>query len=320
MRSSVLLKRNLIYYWRTNLAVIFGVGTAVSVLAGALLVGDSVRASLRDLFLRRVGNTEHIIAAENFFREQLADEIQSDPGFAASGFAAACPLITLEGTVTHEASGRRGSSVLVYGVDERFWMFHGGEKEASAAQSPRGSETLLSPSLADELKAEAGDVVLLRAEKPSAIPVESLHGRKEDVGRTLRLTARGSLSASAFGEFSVRPQQTAVRAVFVPLKLLQKVLEQDGQSNTILISVDRSHAAESSTTTRKLQELLKKHFTLEDLGLKLRALTDQRGIAVESESALVGDAVADAAGAAAEKSSMRRMAILSYLANSIRSG
>ncbi|MDQ3257121.1 MAG: ABC transporter permease, partial [Acidobacteriota bacterium] len=41
---------------------------------------------------------------------------------------------------------------------------------------------------------------------------------------------------------------------------------------------------------------------------------------VESESALVGDAVADAAGAAAEKSSMRRMAILSYLANSIRSG
>jgi len=320
MRSAALLKRSLIYYWCTNLAVIIGVGTAVSVLAGALLVGDSVRVSLRDLFLRRVGNTEFIVAAENFFREQLAEEIQSDPSFAASGFAVTCPLITLEGTVTHEASGRRGSSVQVYGVDERFWMFHGGEKEAAAAQAPRASETLLSPSLADELKAEAGDVVLLRAEKPSAIPVESLHGRKDDVGRTLRLTARGSLPASAFGEFSVRPQQTAVRAVFVPLKLLQKVLEQDGQSNTILISIDRSRAAKGSPTTQRLQELLKKHFRLEDMGLKLRALTGQKGIAVESESALVGDAVAEAAGAAAEKLNMRRVPILSYLANSIRSG
>ncbi|MEJ7618877.1 MAG: ABC transporter permease, partial [Pyrinomonadaceae bacterium] len=320
MRSVVLLKRSLIYYWRTNLAVIFGVATAVSVLAGALLVGDSVRASLRDLFLQRVGHTEHVVAAENFFREQLADEIQADPDFAASGFAAACPMIALEGTVTHETSGRRGSSVQVYGVDERFWRFHGGEKEASAAQAPRGSETLLSPGLADELKIEAGDVLLLRAEKPSAIPVESLHGRKEDVGRTLRLTARGALPASAFGEFSLRPQQSTVRAVFVPLALLQKALEQNAQSNTMLISADRSPAAEAPPATGRLQELLKKHFRLEDLGLKLRALIDQKGIAVESESALISDAVAEAAGAAAEKLNMRRVPILSYLANSIRAG
>ena len=51
MQTSTLIKRNLIHYWRTNLAVVLGVATAVAVLAGALLVGDSVRASLRDLFL-----------------------------------------------------------------------------------------------------------------------------------------------------------------------------------------------------------------------------------------------------------------------------
>jgi len=49
MRTSTLLARNLAWYWRTNLAVVLGVATATSVLAGALLVGDSVRASLRDL-------------------------------------------------------------------------------------------------------------------------------------------------------------------------------------------------------------------------------------------------------------------------------
>jgi putative ABC transport system permease protein len=42
-----LVRRSLGHYWRTNLAVIAGVATAVAVLSGALLVGDSVRGSLR---------------------------------------------------------------------------------------------------------------------------------------------------------------------------------------------------------------------------------------------------------------------------------
>ena len=52
MRPRALLLQSLSYYWRTNVAVVLGVATAVAVLAGALLVGDSVRGSLRDLVLR----------------------------------------------------------------------------------------------------------------------------------------------------------------------------------------------------------------------------------------------------------------------------
>ncbi len=52
-----LVRRSLLYYWRTNVAVVLGVATAVAVLSGALLVGDSVRASLRDLVLSRRGKT-----------------------------------------------------------------------------------------------------------------------------------------------------------------------------------------------------------------------------------------------------------------------
>ena len=55
MTTRTLVQRNLGYYWRTNLAVIFGVATAVAVLSGALLVGDSVRASLRDFRLDALG-------------------------------------------------------------------------------------------------------------------------------------------------------------------------------------------------------------------------------------------------------------------------
>ena len=55
MRARQIAIRSLTYYWRTNVAVVLGVATAVSVLAGALLVGDSVRGSLRDLLLGRLG-------------------------------------------------------------------------------------------------------------------------------------------------------------------------------------------------------------------------------------------------------------------------
>src|SRR5918998_2258886 len=144
MRTAILLKRNLTYYWRTNLAVLFGVAIAVAVLAGALLVGDSVRASLRDLFLERLGKTDHIVTSSGFFHEQLADELRAHEGFASGGFTNVCPLIVLEGAVTHQDSGRRAAGIQVYGVDERFWKFH--EKESSAA--PREREILLSTALA----------------------------------------------------------------------------------------------------------------------------------------------------------------------------
>jgi energy-coupling factor transporter ATP-binding protein EcfA2 len=77
MRTSQLVRRNLAYHWRTNLAVVLGVATAVAVLAGALLVGDSVRASLKDLFLQRLGSTSYVVTGSSFFREQLASDIQS---------------------------------------------------------------------------------------------------------------------------------------------------------------------------------------------------------------------------------------------------
>ena len=93
MRASRLIKRSLVYYWQTNLVVILGVATAVAVLTGALLVGESVRGSLRDLVSQRLGNTDDFVASSGFFREELATD-----------FGTACPMIALDGVVTHEPS------------------------------------------------------------------------------------------------------------------------------------------------------------------------------------------------------------------------
>src|SRR4026209_2436924 len=185
MQTSQLIKRSLAHYWQTNLVVVLGVAIAVSVLAGALLIGESVRGSLRDLSARRLGKTDDLISAPNFFREQLGTDLEQRGGRT-------CPLIALEGVVVHESSKRRAGGVKVYGVDERFWKFNG-----VTGAAPENRNVLVSHSLASELGSAQGESLLLRIEKPSDIPLESLHGKKEYPGQTVRLTAGGVVGREA---------------------------------------------------------------------------------------------------------------------------
>ncbi len=314
MKTSTLIKQSLTHYARTNLAVILGVATAVAVLAGALLTGDSVRASLKDLFLSRLGNSDYLISSTTFFREQLASDLQASEQFQAN-FTDACPMITLNGFVTDETSKRRASSIQVYGVDDRFGKFHG---KANAAPADR--DILFSEALATDLAAAPGDSILLRIEKPSAIPAGSLHGQKDETGKTIRLTMRETLRADRLGEFSVRPQQGAVRAVFVSLRRLQKDLELTGKANTILLAQKAEGSkqkAESGEQVAALGKILQERFALEDLGLKLRVIEDQRAIQLESDSAIINDEIAATTEKIAANSSLQASGTFSYLANRI---
>ncbi len=310
MTIFALLKNNLTYFWRTNLAVILGVATAVAVLSGALLVGDSVRASLRELALSRLGNTDLMIAGTSFFRAELANDLQAQPQFAAQ-FNAACPLIALPGVATHDESRNRAGNVQIYGVDERFWQFHG---QANTLNNDN-DDVFISEGLARELNGKVEDAVIVRIEKPSAIPVESLHGRKDELGITLRSTIRQILPANALGEFSMQPQQGAVRAVFVPLKRLQRQLEQEDKANVILLSAKPAEANKDVAVA-----MLKSAYKIADLGLKVRPLEKQQSLSLESDAALMDDQLGDKVRTVAASSKLPAADVLSYLANVIRLG
>lgn len=302
MQTTQLIKRSLAYYWQTNLVVVLGVAIAVSVLAGALLIGESVRGSLRDLSARRLGKTDDLIAAPNFFREQLAADL-------GNAIGETCPMIAIKGVVVHESSKRRAGDVKIYGVDDRFWKFH----RVDGVKSPDNRNALVSQSLASEIGSGAGESILLRIEKPSDIPIESLHGRKEDPGKTIRLSVSGVLGGESLGEFSLQPQHGAVRAVFVSLAFLQRELEQD-------VGIDRINTILVAQPQKNVGAILKEKATLEDFGLKLRVLDNQRGVSLESNSRIINEHVASAANNAAKTLSLRTVPVLSYLANSINSG
>ena len=248
------------YYLRTNTAAIAGAAIATAVLTGALLVGGSVRQSLYDLATSRLGNTSKVLLSTTFFREELAQEMHGTP------------LIAIEGVVTRQSDNRRVSGVQVYGIDDRFWTFH---QLPDSTPAPR--EARLSPAVTAELDAKPGDQLLLRLEKPSAIPRESLHGRKEDAGKSIGFNVGAPLDRAHLGEFSLRPQQGATKAIFVRLSELQKNLDRYARVNTILFS------AQANPTLAQV--------TLDDLGIKIKNGTD-----IESETGVIAPALEQAAG------------------------
>ena len=315
MRTSTLLRRSLIYYWRTNLAVVTGVAIAVAVLSGALMVGVSVRASLRDLVLQRIGQTDQVVLSTGFFREELEADLRSHERFAQV-FETAAPLIVLEGVVTGQSGGRRASRVQVYGVDDRFWWFHNLQR----IHAPGENDALLSEGLARELAATAGESVLLRVEDASTIPAESLHGRKEDVGRMVRLTVRQVLEAEDLGEFSLSPRQGAIRAIFVPLRRMQALLQQPDGVNAILVADRKPAPVAGDAAHAELDRIVRDTVVFDDMGLRLRSLDERDSLALDSRSTMMSDTVTTAAQKTAGRLGMGTMPAFTYLANAIRSG
>jgi ABC-type antimicrobial peptide transport system permease subunit len=307
MTKRDLVVRSIAHYWRVNLAVALGVGVAVSALAGALVVGESVRTSLRDLALARLGRADHVVTASNLFTEQLAERVASAPAFQ-SEWSGPVPVLALEGVVTHERTNARAGGVQVYGVDDRFWTFN----SIAGVNGPAARDAYIGPALARELGAAPGDALLLRVQKPSAIPAGVIQGRRDEPGRAVRLSTARVLDRDQLGDFSPRPQQGAARTIFVPLERLQRDLDLPHRVNMMLVS-QRGAAAQASGLTAQIEQ----RADLADLGVRMRPLENET-IAVESDSGLLSEAVERGAAEAAKAIGIEPVPVLTYLATAIK--
>ena len=303
-----LVVASLRHYWRTNVAVALGVGVAVASLAGALVVGASVRTSLRELALSRLGRTDIVVTPTTLFTEQLGERLERTKVFQA-GWRGPVPLLGLEGVVLHERSGARAGGVQVFGVDDRFWRFH----EAAGVNGPAGRGAYLSPALARELGAADGDALLLRVQKPSTIPAGLLQGRRDDPGRGIRLTLARVLPRDLLGDFSPRPQQGPSRTIFVPLDRLQRDLDLLHRANMLLIA----RKPGSNGDVAGLEREIRQQADLADLGVRLRPGPAGQ-LVVESETGLLNERIEAAASAAARESGVEPVPVLTYLATAIK--
>lgn len=265
-----LVLRSLQFHATKHLAVILGVMAATAVLTGALVVGDSVRQSLRHLTLDRLGRIDHLLLVDRFFRAELATELTNSKAFQ-DDFSAAVPAIiipTATAELPREKSRSLASGITLVAAGQAFWELNYDAAEKRTA-APKEGEVILNSALAEELHAKVGDTLILRMAKATQVSADSPLGKKSDRLTSLaELKVREIIPSEGLGRFSLHPMQTSPRNAYVTLEPLQLSLEQEGKVNAILVAAKDETRGLSPELTSELQRSLQP--TLADYGLALK--------------------------------------------------
>jgi len=313
------LLRTLAHFWRVHLAVALSAAAATAVLTGALLVGDSVRGSLRRLVLDRLGRIEQALVADRFFREALADEL------AASGLAGAAPAIVLRGAAIQPDRGSRAAGVTILGIDERFGALYAPAAPLALEPSPDRPlpGVVVNAALARQLAVRSGDAVVLSLARPSDVPRETLMGETdpEDLLGRLRLTVVEVIPDRGIGRFGLVPTQQVPLNAYVGLREVQRALGRRGRANALFVpSGGGAGGTEGRPPAARVESsaALRSTLTLDDLGLTVEV--GEGYVALGSREFVLRpevDRALDEIAAAVRASLVRTQ---SYLANSMRHG
>ena len=310
------MRRSLKHFWRLNLAVVLSCAVASAVLTGALLVGDSVRGSLEDLTLERLGAIDFALVGSSYFRQALDEDLRVELGGEPGSTAAA---ILVQGSAVHSRSGARASRVRVQGVDATFaTFFDDAALSFEAGASQNFPSLILNAALQRELGAAVGDDVLLAMERPGDAPRETLMSSSdtEEVVRELRLTVTSVLPDLGIGRFSLRPSQELPLLAFVDLETLQGAIERDGLVNTLLVAASEKGDAEARLDV--LQQSLRSSLALEDLGLEIAE--GEGWVELQSRDYVLSPALETVVDEFAETIGARRFSVLTYIANRLTLG
>jgi putative ABC transport system permease protein len=311
------------HHWRINLSMALGVAAATTVLAGALIIGDSVRGSLRHLVLDRLGKIDDLLVLDRFFRQEMATDLHSKRPEAKVVPAIIFPAATVQ---SEGASGKRlASGVLVIGSEPSFWdldEYHRWTLPPRGwrplKKAPGDGEIVINEPLADELGVKAGDTLIVRLGKADQVPADSPLGRRGGQIATLaELKLIEIIPAEGLGRFGLQPSQISPRNAYVSLADVQEALDVAGRINAMLVAAPgmKVDALDDSLTPR-----------LTDYGLNLKHVMLTFGEGEKTETifdyySLSSDRllIEPAAERIASKALARLGAqpVLTYLANTI---
>ncbi len=300
MTTLRLLFRSLAFYRREHVLTALATAVAAAVLTGALVVGDSLMATLADLAVSRLGQVRVAIeSGDRLFGERLVGELRQrvapDP---------VAGVLALAGTAENDTGTIRAGRVQVLGVDESF---------ASMAREPDElaweGGVFVSPALASRLGVRAGEEILVRVEKPGRVSRDMALAVGNDSAVATRERVRGVLPDEAGGRFSLRNSQAAPLNVYMPLSRLQELAGAAGWVNMVLSSsAGRGPAA--------LDAIVRDAWRLTDIGLEVWEVPERDTVELNSRNVFLEDAVGRAALALAPTGT----AVFAYMVNAIEHG
>jgi len=243
------------FYARHHVLLAAGAALTSALIGGALVIGESLRHTLRERHDLRLGQVGPVIELEErFFTEQLAESFTD---------AAGAPLLVLAGSLSRQDGTLRANRVRILGVDDRFWHL------SPAGKAPPGwnaDSIMVSPALATRIQSTTSDGVLLRVAKPDALPLDAAFSDDEGRTTTMRTTIAGIVTPEYFAHFATRDTPDLPLNVFVPLSLLQQRVEHPHQVNVML--------AHRTANLHELTTRLHTAWKIEDVALQLEPMPD----------------------------------------------
>ncbi len=283
------------HFWQIHLTVALCTAVATGVLAGALIVGDSVRGSLRSLTTERLGTIQHALLADHFFQPDLLQRENK------------VPAILLNGTVVAPQTQTRASKVNILGVTNNFFTFWE-ENTPPNLNKPAGqpfNAIVINEALQNELNVQVGDTLLVNMSQAADIHPEFLLGERDAANaiQSLRLVISDIIPTKNAGRFSLQAHQSLPFNAFIPLPVLQKALGQTDKVNAVFTAdTDVISAADLS-------------LTLESLGLRIK--THENHFDLQSQQYLLKPVLSETALTVATENRIPTFPTLTYLANTI---
>ncbi|MBQ6581301.1 MAG: hypothetical protein IIX32_04835 [Alistipes sp.] len=193
---------NVKYFTRYYRLVLLSVAVAMTVIVGSLMIGDSVRGTLRAQVDERLGESQSII----FARESYLDESILDPLPETEGY------LLMQGFISHNGMLH---PVMVWGC----------QMEGDAA--------FINEPLAKELGEEEMENLVLRLSSAGMVPSGSLFVT-DNYTTSLRLKVAGVRSSEEGGNMNLRTEQVQPFNIFLPRHVLAEAMEVDAKINLIL--------------------------------------------------------------------------------------
>ncbi len=326
------------YFGRSHLALALGIAVSTAVIVGALVVGDSVRGSLRGLVMMRLANIEGLMRSRNFFDHELVANALADNTDKSLKHAPLIILTDSSAECQQNGQTRRASHVQVLGIDENFLNGLDSKNREILKQIPAADEIIINESLARELSVQVGDQITLLLSPSGGVPPDSPLGRRELTTKNLpRQKIVSIISDQSIGAVGFQTSQEVPHNVFVSLSSVQDFLQVDKRVNASVVLRDSPSNIASLEAAQRVQSLNQRlQPKLEDFGLQLarhrRVFPDEAlGEKADSEPITIYDyyqisskdlLIDKATDAAILKAlgSDRCTRLLSFLANSIQKG
>jgi len=315
-----LILRSLAFHWRVQLAAGLAAAVGTAVLVGALLVGDSVRYSLKAMALERLGRVQSaVLGGDRFFRADLAQRMnqQTTAEYDSAEPPQYLAMILVNGTCVAEDSGARAGNVQLLGVPAGFWL----QSENGASAPPKSGQIVLNQGLAGLLRAKPGDTVRLRIGKPGLLSLEAPVAPKEAASAVFRAKVGALIPDKGLGRFGFNASQSVPLNAFLPLADMQAKLGQKGRANVLLALHSLPPPPTPSHEGRGNTDDLARSWSLDDAQLRLRAEAKLGFVELATPRVFLDDAVAAALlNRKAEAGNLKPGCVLSYFVNSIRAG